>query len=254
MSTSEQKLHRLKERITLLLNKAENTNFPHEAQAFQEHAERLMVRYGIGRAELDADSADRGKKKEPIIEEHFDMRGVYRLGQRDGLSAVGRAFRTVSMLQSNYSNSCRLYIIGHESDVATVKNLFASLVVQATAAMAHWWAQEGRLYTNWYTDSEKTIERREFQRSFYLQVASRIANLSQEESVQNGSGTELALASRKEQVDDYVSSNYPFLRRSRNRAASGSANASLAGRVAGFQADLGFGKHVDSASPGEVAS
>ena len=99
-----------------------------------------------------------------------------------------------------------------------------------------------------------TIERREFQRSFYLQVASRIAALYQEESVHNGSGTELVLASRKEQVDDYVSSNYPFLRRSRNRAASGSANASLAGRVAGFQADLGFGKHVDSASPGEVAS
>ncbi|MEG2578913.1 MAG: hypothetical protein RSA54_14410, partial [Glutamicibacter sp.] len=172
----------------------------------------------------------------------------------DGLSAVGRAFRTVSMLQSNYSTSCRLYIIGHESDVATVKNLFASLVVQASAAMAHWWAQEGKLYANWYTDSEKTIERREFQRSFYLQVASRIAILYQEESVHSGSGTELVLASRKEQVDEFVSNQYPFLRRSRNRAAAGSANASLAGRVAGSQADLGFDKHVDSAATGEVAS
>lgn len=254
MSTSEHKLQRLKERITLLLNKAENTTFPHEAQAFQEHAERLMVRYGIGRAELDAQSAKAGKKKEAIVEEHFDMHGVYRLGQRDGLSAVGRAFRTVSMLQTNYSKSCRLYIIGHESDVATVKNLFTSLILQATAAMTHWWADEGKLYTQWYSDSEKSIERREFQRSFYLQVASRIANLYREESESTGNGTELVLVSRKEQVDDFVSSKYPFLRRSRNRAASGSANASIAGRIAGTKADLGFGKHVDAAAAGEVAS
>lgn len=255
MSTSEQKLQRLKERIALLLNKAENTNFPAEAQTFQEHAERLMVRYGIGRAELDAQPIGSGKKKEPIIEEHFDMRGTYRLGQRDGLSSVGHAFRTVTMLQTNYSNSCRLYIIGHESDVNTVKNLFSSLVIQASVAMSHWWSEEGK-YLAWdRTDSEKVIERREFQRSFYLQVAERIRGLYQEESQHNGSGTELVLVSRKEQVDDFVSEKYPFLRRSRNRAATGSLNAALAGRVAGSRADLGFGKDVESnGTAGEVAS
>lgn len=253
MSTSEDKLQRLKERIALLLNKAENTNFPHESQAFQEHAERLMVRYGIGRAELDAESPQ-GRAKEAIIEEHFDMRGAYRLGQRDGLSYVGHAFRTVSLLQTNYSNYCRLYIIGHESDVATVKNLFASLVIQASLAMTHWWANEGKHYAQGCSDSEKLIERREFQRSFYQQVAMRIGHLYQEETEQNGSGTELVLVSRKEQVNEFVSNKYPSLRRSRNHAASGSMNASLAGRVAGTQADLGFGKHVDAANHGEVAS
>ena len=99
------------------------------------------------------------------------------------------------------------------------------------------------------------IERREFQRSFYLQVAERIRGLYQEESQHNGSGTELVLVSRKEQVDDFVSEKYPFLRRSRNRAATGSLNAALAGRVAGSRADLGFGKDVESnGTAGEVAS
>ncbi|WP_159612877.1 DUF2786 domain-containing protein [Glutamicibacter sp. JC586] len=254
MSTSEQKLERLKERIALLLNKAENTNFPAEAQTFQEHAERLMVRYGIGRAELDAQPAH-GKKKEPILEAHFDMRGTYRLGQRDGLSVVGHAFRTVTLLQTNYSNFCRLYIIGHESDVATVKNLFSSLVIQASLAMSHWWSIEGKHIAWDRTGSEKVIERREFQRSFYLQVAERIHGLYQEESEHNGSGTELVLVSRKEQVDDFVSEKYPSLRRSRNRAASGSINAAYAGRVAGSRADLGFGKDVEGrGTAGEVAS
>lgn len=255
MSISEHKLNRLKERITLLLNKAENTDYPHEAQTFQEHAERLMVRYGIGKAELAAADSQQGKKKEPIIEARFDLHGSYRLGQRDGLSAVGMAFPTVTMLQTNYSKSCRLYVIGHESDVNTVMTLFHSLTIQATAAMTDWWRSEGRVLTAYYTDSEKRIERREFQRSFFLQVATRIKSLYQEETEQNGSGTELVLVSRKQQVNEFVGEQYPFLRRSRNRAATGSQYAALAGRAAGMNANLGFEKNVEgSGIAGEVAS
>ncbi|MFJ2618506.1 DUF2786 domain-containing protein [Glutamicibacter sp. NPDC087344] len=256
MKNSEHKLQRLKERISLLLNKAENTTYPHEAQAFQEHAERLMVRYGIGRAELDAQGAQQGKKTEAIIEERFEMRGVYRLGQRDGLSHVGRAFRTVTILQTNLSNSCRLYIIGHESDVATVKTLFTSLVIQASIAMTHWWDSEGKFQPWLVSDSEKQIERREFQRSFYSQVAARIDGLYREESTHSGTGTELVLVDRKHQVDEFVSVQYPFLRASRNRAARGSMGAVLAGQAAGRHADLGFGKHLDGteSNPGAIAS
>lgn len=255
MKNSEHKLQRLKERITLLLNKAENTSYPHEAQAFQEHAERLMVRYGIGRAELDAQSAHQGKKQEAIVEEHFEMHGVYRLGQRDGLSNVGRAFRTVTILQTNFSNSCRLYIIGHESDVATVKTLFSSLVIQATLAMTHWWDAEGKVQSALWTDSEKQIERREFQRSFYVQVAMRIQGLYEEESSQAGTGTDLVLVDRKHQVDEFVSDKYPYLRASRNRASRGSMGAVLAGQAAGRRADLALGRHVDGAeqSPEAIA-
>ncbi len=256
MSISETKLNRLKERIALLLNKAENTPYPPEAQAFQEHAERLMVRYGIGKAELDAVDAKQGKKQEPIIEARFDIRGSYRLGQRDGLSAIGQAFPTITMLQTNYSNYCRLYIIGHESDVNTVKTLFSSLLVQAGVAMSRWWEAEGKMWPWERTDSEKRIERREFQRSFLFQVSSRIRELYAQETEQSGSGTELVLVGRKEQVDDFVSEQYPFLRRSRNRTAAGSAGAMLAGRVAGSQAHLGFEKSVGQQGPaaGEVAS
>lgn len=256
MSISETKLNRLKERIALLLNKAENTPYPHEAQAFQEHAERLMVRYGIGKAELDALGAQQGRKQEPVIEAHFDIRGSYRLGQRDGLSAIGHAFPTITMLQTNYSNYCRLYIIGHESDVATVKTLFASLLVQAGVAMSQWWQTDGKLWTWQHSDSEKRIERREFQRSFLFQVASRIKILYAQETTESGTGTELVLVGRKEQVDDFVSQQYPFLRRSRNRTASGSAGAMLAGRVAGNRAQLGLEKRINpsGAASGEVAS
>ena len=252
MNTTEEQLDRLKERITLLLNKAENTPYPEEAQTFQEHAERLMVRYGIGHAELDAENIKQGKKSENVIEEYFEVRGTYMLGHRDGLAAVGHAFPAITILLSSNKKMCRLYVIGFESDVQTVLTLFSSLVIQAQSAMAAWWAAEGKVFAWSMTESEKRIERRQFQASFLFRVASRLRELYKEETQHSGSGTELVLVDRKEHVTEFVHEKYPYLRRSVSRTAAGSMAAAMAGQLAGDRADLGLGKSVHPTTRQEV--
>lgn len=244
-----EKLDRMKEKIALLLNKAENTNFPAEAQTFQEHAERLMVRYGIAKAQLEDTEAKRGKRQEPVIEATFHVYGMYRLGRAIGLHAVAQAFPAVSTLESSDHNSKIIYVIGHESDVNTVLALFGSLLAQMEVAVADWWKTAPKDHL--YSESMRRMERRQFQVSFLNQVARRVASLYREEQAET-TGSELVFVGRQERVSNYIAEAYPSLRTSRSRLGSGSSLAASAGRAAGSRADVGNGRKVDAKRQGAL--
>lgn len=237
------KLAKMKEKIALLLNKAENTPYAAEAQTFQEHAERLMVRYGIAKAQLDDTEARQGKAQEPVTQTMFEVKGLYRIGRAIGLHAVAQAFPAVTTLESTWGNSKVIYVIGHESDVNTVVALFGSLLAQVDAATSEWWRTAPKDHL--YSESERRMERRQFQMAFLMAVADRVKALYSEESSAE-TGTELVLAGRSERVKDWVSSMYPKLRNSRSRIGSGSSMADRAGRAAGARADVGGGRKVGS--------
>ncbi|MFT4471896.1 DUF2786 domain-containing protein [Arthrobacter sulfonylureivorans] len=225
------------ELINQLLAKAENTPYPAEAQAFQEHAERLMVRYGIEKAQLDDAAGKAGKEREAIVERQYVVSGVYRAGLVRGFTAVAHAFNAIEIMESTWRERTTLYLIGAESDVTKIIRLFDSLLVQIQPAMAEWWKNTPE--RSWMTRPEKEAERRQFQMSFLYEVSSRLLAIYGEEST----GQELVLADRKSRASEKAYELYPNAKQKRQaRLQGGSYAAGRAGRAAGRNADVGTGK------------
>lgn len=223
--------------ITKLLAKAESTPFPAEAQTFQEHAERLMVRYGIQQAAIDAEAGKAGKPQELMVEDRFELGGQYRVGQARGFIAVASAFDTVKVLQATTQTKKVIYLIGAESDVAQIRRLFSSLLLQLDTAMASWWVAYP--YKPHLSAHEKTLERRQFQLGFLVTVANRLRALYQEQAVAGEPGNQLVLASRRERADEHAYELYPDVRNVRSQAmAYGSSTAHAAGSTAGQRATV----------------
>ncbi|WP_343317309.1 DUF2786 domain-containing protein [Arthrobacter sp. TMP15] len=237
--------------ISKLLAKAESTPFPAEAQTFQEHAERLMVRYGIEQATIDAEAGKSGKPLEPMVEERYEFRGHYRLGQARGLTAVALSFNTVRVLQATTRSKKIVYLIGAESDVGQILRLFASLQQQLESAMQSWWLDYP--YKPYLSAHEKTLERRQFQLGFLSTVAHRIAAIYSEEVAGGEPGNELVLASRLDRADDHVQLLHPELRTARRQAISvGSPGAHAAGSFAGTMAMVN--DEVNASNPHVLAA
>src|SRR5690606_33971635 len=86
--------------ITKLLAKAESTT-PEEAEALTEHAERLMLKYGIEQARIDEQRARRGEAQEEIVKERMLFTGAYARDLREIGIRVAAALETVTPLQAD---------------------------------------------------------------------------------------------------------------------------------------------------------
>ncbi len=240
------KIDRKLDTIAKLLAKAESTQYPAEAQAYTEHAQRLMVRYGIDKAAVDAERGRQGRTQEAIIEFKIELSGVYKTVQRLGLQAVMLEYKLVKLLQQTGRLTDKLYVIGAESDVKQMVQLADSLKIQQTTAVASWWARFDPAQKSWMTEAEKSAERREFALAFYTGAAAKLHSIMNEES--EATGTELVLVARKERADAWAAEQYPNTRKARAvRLGRGSAQASQDGHRAGLSADVN-GRKV-SATP-----
>lgn len=222
--------------IAQLLAKAESTT-PEEAEALTEHAERLMIKYGIEQAAIDSRRAKAGEASEKIVEISLDFTGAYRLEFASLGAAVCKALGSLRCLQSTYKNKwARLYVIGFESDAKQAELLIKSLQVQSMVAVRAWWKLNKQDYS-WQASYDQEAARRSFVRGFGRGAAERIAaNLNQ--AVQEATtGTELVLLDRDAKVQDYVDS-IPTVR-SRARGGKGSGSALVGGYHAGQQASTG---------------
>lgn len=115
-------------RVRALLAKAESTPFPEEAEAFTAKAQELMARHAIDAATLAADRGEDGGvvgRRVPIDDPYFVPKALL-------LGAVARANRCRSVFTRSLGLAT---VFGHRVDLATTEVLFASLLVQATAAM-----------------------------------------------------------------------------------------------------------------------
>ena len=249
LNESTRKAEKTLKLITKLLVKAGNTPFPAEAQTFQEHAERLMVRYGIEQASIDAEAGKAGKPQEPMVEERVELSGQYRVGQARGFTAIALAFNTVRVLQATTSAQKLLYLVGAESDVAQVLRLFASLRLQLETALQVWWLDYP--YKPYLSAHEKTLERRQFQLGFLSTVAHRISVLYTDEVASGEPGNELVLASRRDRAEEHVQQLYPTIRSARQQPMSaGSQGAHAAGSIAGTMASVN--SEVNAAARGAL--
>ncbi|WP_417563632.1 DUF2786 domain-containing protein [Microbacterium sp.] len=220
--------------IAQLLSKAESTT-PQEAEALTEHAERLMIKYGIERAHLEQRLAAHGGPPEAIVTERLDLRGAYALDLRDGFTAVARALGLRAAHASISASEQILFVYGFESDVRQARTLLQSLQVQAIVAMRAWWKEHAVTY-DWDTSWTRSQARGSFVRGFGLGAADRIVRNRQHEVTVAGPGTEVVLASREQRVADHVAGL--GLRRARGRAI-GDGAASGHGYRKGRQANTG---------------
>lgn len=234
---------KIRERIGLLLKKAESTT-PEEAEALTAQATRLAARHGVDAAAVLAEAKREGRSvlDEPIIVRRVGFTGAYReahllivhsVARAMGLQTIRTAYGTAKVHQ--------LAIVGHESDVDLTEDIGRSLIEQGERAYKVWQksgdrhAESLRFYgTQW----EKHKAKRAYLVHFGAGAGERIeANRRTVEAEVAGTGTALVLVDRSRAVERAMYEHFPKTRRSRGLDTSGAAGAR--GRVDGRNADTG---------------
>lgn len=231
-----QSIEQMKDKIAKLLAKAERTDNDHERDAYNEQAERLMLKLGIERAELE--SAGQVKPEE-IVEVTREWTGNYSSNMVSLVWQAAQGFGNITVLQSKSSNGMRrwTYIIGHESDVEEFIRLVDSLALQVMSALKRY-QRATRDERRYMTDMEKFVMHRSFIDGFSSEVRSRLFKERKQEEQQASPGAALVLVSKQERVDEWTQRTYnPRASRGGNR--SHSYSAAQEGRRAGRQANLG---------------
>ena len=229
--------------IAQLLAKAESTT-PEEAEALTEHAERLMVKYAIDQAVIDARRAKAGQESEKIVEVRLDFTGAYRGELVHMTHMVSSGLGSLRNMQytGGTGKVFSAYIIGFESDVEQAKTLVMSLQVQAAVAVRAWWREHKGEYAG-LNSYEQEKARRTFVYGFGTGAGSRIRESRQQvvneaTAARGGAGTELVLVNRRAKVNEHMDAKKNLKNaRSRNAATGGSASGQ--GYAAGQKANTG---------------
>lgn len=212
--------------IAQLLAKAESTT-PEEAEALTEHAERLMVKYGIEQAMIDDRRARLGRTHEKIVERRRTFTGVYAADLRELGAQVAFGLDSIRPLQSKtWDGELVLHLVGYESDVEQAVVLISSLQVQAMVAMRDWWKQHRHQYAS-APESGRRRARSGFVRGFGAGARRRITANRLTLIEEAGSGAELVLVNRRDRIDEHIGTT----RKARKRA-----DADTAGYVNGYRA------------------
>ena len=226
-------------KVRALLAKAESTAFTAEAEALSAKAQELITRHAIDRALLAADApgADEvpGGRRIPVED-------PYASGKSLLLQGIARANRS-SAVWSKGLGFCTVF--GFPGDLDAVELLHASLLVQATSAMAA---------AGSHVDAGGTTRTRSFRSSFLTAFAVRIGDRLREATgahvaaAAEGDGRLLpVLAARDDAVQVAVVAAYPRLvphrSQARNRAGW------VAGQVAADAAELAVGPRLGARQP-----
>lgn len=229
-----------KRKIAGLLAKAERTDNAHERDAYNKMAEKLMLRLGIHRAELEAVGA---VKKEAIVQDSCEFKGNYSLALVPFACYLANGFGGLTTLQSRRSAMSRVvYVVGPKSQVEEFMLLLNSMVLQAFSALKVWQAETVDERRD-KTDMERAVMHRSFVRGFGLEVRDRLAKARRAEEKTASPGAALVVASREADVAEWITAQYGEVNKARGGMKYASAWSADAGREAGKKANLG-GKAV----------
>jgi hypothetical protein len=233
-------------KIAALLAKAEGTENAHEAEAFSQAAERLMLKWGIDDAMITAaaNKANPTAVTEEIVTVTEDFVGCYYLAQLDLAHRMARSIGGLRTLKMGIRNGQRLYVIGHESDVERFMTLYRSLLAQSHGAMMQWWKNSTQ--RAYLAQQDAWRARRTFLMAFNEVVGRRLAQ-SKSELVAATTGSELVLIDRSQLVDNFVDGK---IKPGKGRATrmGHSHHGYSEGRAAGERANLNSSKRAAVAS------
>lgn len=234
-------LAKMKSKIEKLLAKAEGTDSEEERESFNEAAERLMLKLGIERAELESEGA---VKPEDIVQEHIHFDDNYSSEKVKFVYSLALGFGDLTCLQTTRTVKPyrTIHIIGHKTDVKMFLILANSMLLQATSGLHRFQrenAEERRLMSDW----DRYVQNRSYLSGFASEVQKRLRDLRKNEPVT--SGAELVLANKQEKIDNWVADNIGETRKGRGGNKAHDSVGYINGRVAGSEAALG-GKSVTS--------
>jgi hypothetical protein len=230
-------------RIRALLDQAESTPYPSEAESFAAKAAELMARHRVDEAAV----ADRPDDRR-VVEVDVELgRGQYVRARLALLGAVAEPY-DCRVLTSVRADGRVGHLVGHAGDVERVELLYTSLLVQATRAAAAESVPRGHTGV-------------EFRRGFLFGFAHRVGERLTEQMAEAvrttpgeaaaGSSVALVLADRRAAADDHIARRYGRVGRLDPAAAIG-ADAARRGRAAGDRADLRGGRGVARGARGRL--
>lgn len=208
------------ERVEKLLRKAESTTHEAERDAFMAKATELMQRHRIEQAELRL----AGGTSEEITHEvwQYSDNNANMPGKRHLLHVACFIAGDVQFIYHTGSiNEQRCTMIGTTTEIETAKVIYASLYTQASVKCL-----------------ELRLKSKRERTSFLVGYAQGVLVKAEaaREQVETGPGMALVLASRKEEVNDYLDENF-------NTKTGPSYNADRAaqilGNLEGQKADIG---------------
>lgn len=225
-------------KIRALLDKAENTTFPAEAEAATAKAAELMAAHRITEAMVSAS----GPRSSDTIGTRTIMlsRGPYVGARTDLLAGIARAFGARLVYTATWEGR-EVELLGFDSDLASVELLYTSLLLQASVAASQHEVPRGHAAVTW---------RRGFLLGFADTVARRLSEVmaqatrtAQATRGSESSSVAMVLADRTARVNAEYQRRYQNLTRGRGHAPV-SHDSVIKGAAAGYRADIGRSGHV----------
>lgn len=220
------------DRISALLDKAESTSYPEEADAFMAKAQELMARHAIDEAMLDA---ARGSKEE-IERVELVITAPYASAKSVLLNSVAASNRCRLVTANRPNGRVLCTIFGFDTDIRHTRSLYLSLSHQAVRFML---------------DAPMPLgdTPRRFRHAFLLAYAFRIGERLEEadqaaraeaehDQMERPSGrsVSLVMASREAKVEHAMRDAFPRL--GTKRVSSSSGGGHLMGRAAADRSSL----------------
>ncbi|MEX0657994.1 MAG: DUF2786 domain-containing protein [Egibacteraceae bacterium] len=218
---------RMLARVRALLAKAESTEFDEEAEALTAKAQELIARHAIDEALLHAgdDVGEPSTRRIPVDDPYADAKSQL-------LTEVAGANRCRTVYTPTFA---WVTAFGYEGDLDAVELLAASLLAQATSAMA----RQGSV-----RDAAGRSRTRSFRRAFLLGFAHRIgerltaATDGQVADTPDQGRLLPVLAARDDRLHAAETAAFPHLVRQTRTVSNG--GGWVAGRAAADRADLGM--------------
>jgi hypothetical protein len=221
------------ERIAALLRQAENTDNPHEAEAFMSAAQRLATTTSIDLAVARAHSATRTAAQAPV-------QRTVSIGEAGtkGLRTYVQLFVVIAHANDVKcdiaSNSTFVYAYGFAEDIDATHALYASLVVQMVKA------SDAYIATGAHRPTPTITARLNFHLAFGARVGQRLADAREEAKKEIAKdrakqpGTAIALRNKDIELRDFY--RHASKARGSWRATSATAGYSSSARRAGDRA------------------
>lgn len=210
------------DKIRGLLNKARNTEYPEEAQAFFDKATQLMARYSISESMLAEQRADFVTKVEIEL-------GKYASHKEHLTVSVAQAFgcHVLQPTPGIYA------LVGFETDLEMLEQLLSSLLLQLDTELVSVKSYNTRTArVNFaYAWCHRVAERIE---AYYTEALEEFERTS-------GKSTDLVLASKEQQVAGWAEQFYGYRPKysTRHRKFNPDAAARQKGAEAAERADIG---------------
>lgn len=219
------------ELVRKLLAKAEHPGTSEvERETYRAKAYDIMMQHSIDRAMVDA--ADHATD-DPIVrvDLYVQVPKTYSyefaiIALRIATAFGGEGF-VMQMRDGVHPN-----IVAYQSDTEQIRQLYTSLVIQATLSLATWYATN---VPSWASGTDKFNAKRSFLKGYANGVGDKLQAARKQMTKEAGTGAELVLVDRHKRVLDWVAANTQLKTTTRryNTHAAGS------GFAAGQRADTG---------------